>query len=101
MADEDDVGGVSPGDDSFSETSSQGWLARLGGAIKGILIGLVMVIAAFPLLFWNEGRAVRTAKSLDEGSGAVVTTPSDKVDAAKEGQLVHTTGRAKTAETIS
>ena len=87
--------------DSVSETSSQGWLSRLGGAIKGILVGIVMVIAAFPLLFWNEGRAVRTAKSLDEGSGAVVTTPSERVDPAHEGKLVHTTGRAKSTATLS
>ncbi len=94
-----DVG--SSGDDSISETSSQGWLSKLGGAIKGVLIGLVMVIAAFPLLFWNEGRAVKTAKSLDEGRGAVVTVPSDKLDPANEGKLVHMTGRAKTADTVS
>jgi Transmembrane protein 43 len=91
----------SSSDDSVSETSSQGWLSKLGGAIKGVLIGLVMMIAAFPLLFWNEGRAVKTAKSLDEGRGAVVTAPSDNVNAANEGKLVHMTGRAKTSETVS
>ena len=85
MADEDNNNGsVSAGDGSVSETSSQGWLSRLGGAIKGIFVGLIMVIAAFPLLFWNEGRAVKTAKSLDEGRGAVVTTDSARVDPAKE-----------------
>ena len=94
-----DVG--SSGDDSISETSSQGWLSKLGGAIKGVLIGLVMVIAAFPLLFWNEGRAVKTAKSLDEGRGAVVTAPSDNLNPANEGKLVHMTGRAKTTDTVS
>ena len=105
MADNDNNDSVSSsGDassDSTSETSSEGWLSRLGGAIKGIFIGLIMVIAAFPLLFWNEGRAVKTAKSLDEGRGAVVETKSETVDAAKEGKLVHTSGRAKTSETLT
>jgi hypothetical protein len=73
----------------------------LGGAIKGIFVGLIMVIAAFPLLFWNEGRAVKAAKSLDEGRGAVVTTDSARVDPAKEGKLVHTTGRAKSTDTLT
>jgi hypothetical protein len=59
--------------DSFTETSSQGWFSRLGGAIKGILFRMVMFVVAFPLLFWNEGRAVKTAKSLAEGRGAVPT----------------------------
>lgn len=102
MADEDNNNdSVSSGDGSVSETSSQGWLSRLGGAVKGIFVGLIMVIAAFPLLFWNEGRAVKTAKSLDEGRGAVVTTDSGRVDPAKEGKLVHTTGRAKSTETLT
>lgn len=96
-----DSNSVSSSDDSYSESSSQGWLSKLGGAIKGVLIGLVMVAGAFPLLFWNEGRAVKTAKSLDEGRGAVVTAPSDTLNAANEGKLVHMTGRAKTADTVS
>src|SRR5258708_18268552 len=87
--------------DTFTETASEGWLSRIGSAIGGVLFGLVLFIAAFPLLFWNEGRAVTTAKSLAEGRGAVVTVPSDRVDAANEGKLVHTTGRAKTTATLA
>ncbi len=87
--------------DSVTETSSEGWLSRIGSAITGVIFGLVLFIAGFPLLFWNEGRAVTTAKSLAEGRGAVVTVPSDRVDAANEGKLVHTTGRAKTTETLA
>jgi len=96
MADDDRESG-----DSFTETTSQGWFSRLGDAIKGILVGMVMFVAAFPLLFWNEGRAVKTAKSLAEGRGAVVSAPSERVDPANEGKLVHTTGRARTTETLA
>lgn len=99
MADDDDSNQDS--DDSVTETSSQGWFSKLGDAIKGIVFGMVMFVAAFPLLFWNEGRAVRTAKSLAEGRGAVVSVSSERVDAANEGKLVHTTGRAKTGETLA
>jgi hypothetical protein len=87
--------------DSFTEASSQGWLSRLGDAFKGILFGIVMFVVAFPLLFWNEGRAVKTEKSLAEGRGAVVTVASDRMEPANEGKLVHTTGRAKTEETLA
>jgi len=66
-----------------------------------IVFGVIMMIAALPLLFWNEGRAVRTAQALEEGRGVAVTTSSDKVDPGKEGKLVHTTGRARTADTVS
>ena len=75
--------------DSFTETTSQGWLSRLGGALKGILIGLVLVPIAGWLLFWNEGRAVQTARSLTEGAGLVQTVQPDRVEPGNEGKLIH------------
>src|SRR4051812_752026 len=53
---------------TFTEHSSQSWGSRLLESIKSVLIGLVLFVVAFPLLFWNEGRAVHTAKCLAEGS---------------------------------
>ena len=87
--------------DSFTETTSQGWFSRIIGSIKSVLFGLVMFLVSFPLLFWNEGRAVRTAKSLEEGAGVVVSVPADAVDAGKEGKLVHLSGQATTTETLA
>ena len=58
--------------DQFVVTESTGWVSRLVGSIKGVLVGLVFFAGAFPLLFWNEGRAVRRAQDLEEGRGAVV-----------------------------
>jgi len=76
------------------ETSSQGWLSRIMESIKGVLIGLVLVVAAFPLLFVNEGCAVKIAKGLAEGRGQVVAGNAAAVNPALEGKLVHLTGRA-------
>ncbi len=76
----------------FSETASQGWFSRLGGSLKNILFGLLLLIAAAVLLFWNEGRAVKTWKALKEGAGAIVSVPAQKLDAANEGRLVHVSG---------
>jgi len=87
--------------DSFTETTSQGWFSRIIGSIKSVLFGLVLFLVSFPLLFWNEGRAVRTAKSLEEGAGVVVSVPADAVDAGKEGKLVHLSGQATTTETLA
>src|SRR5205823_9344504 len=53
------------------------------------------------VLWTNEGRAVKTEKSLKEGQGAVVSVGSDKVVAANEHKLVHMSGRATTGETLS
>nr|WP_282571953.1 TMEM43 family protein [Roseomonas acroporae] len=49
-------------------------------------------MAAAVLLWWNEGRAVTTARSLGEGAGAVVAIDPARPDPARQGQLVHLTG---------
>ncbi len=87
--------------DQVTVVSSRSWFNRLGAAFKGILVGLLLFVAAFPLLFWNEGRTVKRFKALEEGAGAVVSVSSGTVDAANDGQLVHTTGKADTDEILS
>ncbi|HRX36178.1 MAG TPA: TMEM43 family protein [Aestuariivirga sp.] len=62
------------------------------GLIKSALFGLLLVIAACVLLFWAEGRAVKTARALEEGSGLVVSVDAGSIDPANEGQLVHISG---------
>jgi hypothetical protein len=53
------------------------------------------------VLFLNEGRALRTEKSLHEGQGPVISVPSDRVNAANNQKLVHMTGKATTTETLT
>ena len=86
---------------AFTEVTNESWGGRIRDSIKGILVGIVFFIGSFPLLWWNEGRAVRTEKSLKEGQGAVVSVPADKVNPANEAKLVHMTGVATTGETLS
>jgi hypothetical protein len=83
-----------------TEVTSQSWGGRIKESIKGFIFGLGLFAFAFPVLWMNEGRAVKTEKSLKEGQGAVVSVPSDKIDAANEHKLVHLTGRATTDETL-
>lgn len=80
--------------DRIEVVSQQGWFSRIGGAFKGIVVGLLMFFAAVPLLFWNEGRAVQTYKSLKEGAGAVVSAQSSPRDAGLDLKLVHLIGEA-------
>src|SRR5690349_18616104 len=80
--------------DSYTHYSHQGWFGRIGGAIKGVLVGAVFFIVSFPLLFWNEGRAVHRAQALEEGAHSVVTIDPGTVSAGTDGKLVHFTGGA-------
>ncbi len=71
------------------EKTSTSWFSRLGGALTGALVGLVLLIVAVVALFWNEGRSVATYKSLKEGLSIVVSTDPTQIDPALEGKLVH------------
>lgn len=81
--------------DRFVETTRKGWFSRMGSSLGGVLIGLLIFIVAFPLLFWNEGRAVRRAKDLSYGKDAVVTVKPDKPNPKNNGKLIHVAGGAK------
>lgn len=81
--------------DTYTETTTKGWSTRIGESIKGILFGIVLIVLSCMLLFWNEGRAVQTTKSLNEGAGLVVDVSPGSVDPANEGRLIHVTGDIK------
>ncbi len=87
---------------AVTETTTESWGSRLGSSIKGVLFGLALFVAGFPILFWNEGNSVKTAKALDEGEGACIPVESiEKVDPEMEGQLVHMTGKATTEDVLA
>lgn len=84
-----------------TETTSTSWFSRLGNSFKNILIGLLLVIGAAVLLFWNEGRAVKTEQSLKEGLSVVVSVSPDKKDLKNEGKLIHFSGMTKVSGTLT
>lgn len=82
--------------DSFTETTSVSWFGRMKRSVGGLFIGVLLVIGMVILLFWNEGRAVQTAKSLTEGAGSVVSVAADVIDPSNQGKLVHVSGPVTT-----
>lgn len=83
---------------SYQETTSVSWFGRIRRSLGGVLVGLLLIVAMVVLLFWNEGRAVTTARSLSEGAGIVVSIDPARVDPAHEGALVHASGQVRTTE---
>lgn len=90
-----------PVDELVTEVLSTSWLGRVVESFVGVLIGFVCIIAAFPLIFWNEHNAVDMAKALKEGRSAVITISDASVNPENEGRLVHTIGFATTNETLA
>lgn len=78
---------------SYTESNSSSFGSRIGGAIMGVLIAPLILLGGSGFLFWNEGRTVHTAQSLDEGEKQVVTIAADKIDPANNGKLVYVTGK--------
>ncbi len=81
--------------DSFTEVATKSWTSRIGESIKGVLVGLVLIAGSCYFLFWNEGRAVQTQRSLTEGASLVVAVAPARVDPANDGKLVHLSGDLK------
>ena len=86
--------------DQFREVTTRSWGSRIMGSFVGVLIGLLLFIGSFPLIFWNEGRSVDRIKTLGEGRAAVVSLSSDQIDSAHQGGLIHISGVATTDEVL-
>jgi hypothetical protein len=72
--------GEAVNNDVYQETEYSGFFSNLGDSFAGICIGLLLFIGAFPLLWWNEGRAVDAYQAIDEGRKIVVPITSASVD---------------------
>lgn len=76
-------------------------LGNLGESLKGTVAGVGMLIASFPVLFYNEGCAVDIAKGLEEGLAIVESIDPAKSVANFNGKLIHANGNAEAGSTIS
>lgn len=81
--------------DKFSVVTQSGFGSRFGNSVKGMIFGFIFFVASFPVLWFNEGRAVSVAKSLDEGAATVVSVANDAMSAGNEGKLIHVSGKVE------
>ena len=82
-------------------TTKTSYGQRLGSSFKGIGSGFLLLIIGIVLLWWNEGRAVKTAKMLNRAEKVAVEMPDIKtVDPQFDGQLVHASGMTATNDVL-
>jgi len=87
---------------AFTETTTTGYGTRVGRSFKSIGSGFIIFCLATALLWWNEGRAVKTEKMLDEAGNAYVEMENpNKKDASLEGELICGTAMATTEDSLS
>ena len=86
---------------AYTETTTTGYGTRVGNSFKAIGTGFLMFIAGTALLWWNEGRAVKTEKMLDEAGSAYVEMENpNKKDASLDGELICGTAMATTEDSL-
>ena len=72
----------------------------IGGAIKGVIFGVLMVVGAGVLLVFNEHNAKQDIDANAELDAKGVSIGNESVDPGMEGALVHVNGPAETAEIL-
>ncbi len=87
--------------DTYTEVTTRSWGSKIAGSLIGLILGPILVVGACAALFWNEGRAVQTARSLTEGAAIVIDVAPAPVSLANQGLLVHVTGELKAATRLS
>ena len=86
---------------AYQETTRQSYGSKVKDSFKGILWGLILIIAGTVILWWNEGRAVKASNALkDFQKNYVELTDVSTVDPAFEGKAVHATGVATTDDIL-
>ena len=86
---------------AYQETKTIGYGTRLSNSIKGIGASFLMLLAGTALLWWNEGRAVKTTKMLEEAQKTALHVEDvSKVDPALNGKLIHATAFTQTNDSL-
>ena len=87
---------------AYQEVTTTGYGTRVGNSFKAIGSGFLLFIAGTALLWWNEGRAVKTEKMLEEAGSAYVEMENpNKMDASLDGELICGTAMATTEDSLT
>lgn len=79
---------------AYTETTTTSYGSRLKNSVGGVFSGILMFIIGTCLLWWNEGRAVKTTRMLEEAQGNYVEMKDiTNISPSLNGKLVHATWR--------
>ncbi|KIM06670.1 MAG: hypothetical protein KU28_07910 [Sulfurovum sp. PC08-66] len=79
--------------DHYTETTRTSFGQNVGNSFKGIITGIILVIASIVLLWWNEGRSVEQKDALNEMQNAIETLPNTQYDAKYNNKAVLLQGK--------
>ena len=77
----------------IERVTHQSWFSRIKSAVFGIFFGLLFVVGAIVLQFWNEGRTLHQRQLLEAGKAEVVSV-NPASPPAGAALLAHVSGEA-------
>ncbi|MCQ2227437.1 MAG: TMEM43 family protein [Bacteroidales bacterium] len=87
---------------AVTETTTTSYGTRVKRSAGGIKSGFIFLIAGTGLLWWNEGRAVKTTDLIEEAQDVAVHIENvETVDPSLNGKLIHATADATTQDVLT
>ena len=87
---------------AYQEVTNLSWWDRIKNAFAGIVVGLVFIVGVTVLLFWNEGRTVRTTQGIGEVREKCESLPDvTTVHSEFDGKPVYAYGKVETTATLT
>lgn len=87
---------------AYTEKRTISYGQNVKNSFSGIGTGFLLFCGATALLWWNEGRAVKTTKALEEGQSVSVHVENiSTVDPQYDGMLIHANGKAETTDILT
>ncbi|CEK09348.1 TMEM43 family protein [Legionella hackeliae] len=83
------------------EIVTKSWGSRIKDAFIGILGGIVLIIGAIVLAFWNERHGLHTAESLVEAQRSLISVPNSPIDPKNNLHVVYLSGLATTKDILT
>ncbi len=83
--------------DVYTDTTTSGYGGRIVDSIKGILFGIILFIASFGVLYWNEGRV---DLSFLAKTAAEISSQTQNKNASLDGKLVSASGKVTSDQNI-
>lgn len=84
----------------YRAVSNKSWFSRAAASIAGVGGGILLILVMIGVLFWNEGRAVKTRAGLNELQETAIELQGPKVQSAHDGKPVHFIGPTATEEVL-
>lgn len=88
-------------DNNFSEATTTSFGDNVKSSFLGAILGVLLFLGSFVLLWWNEGNSVRLIKQEDFIHKNAIAVSSTKAERINDSKLIATSGKVITNENLS